>query len=78
MRQNQEGRKASLRWRCLRIGKKRQRSGGLILSTLRASLLDPWPSADAACDAQASRRTILLATGQGETSQPPPVIRIGS
>ncbi len=51
MRPNQEGRKAPLGRRCLRIGKKRQRSGGLIWSTLRASLLDPWSASDDACDA---------------------------
>ena len=78
MRPNQEDRKAPLRRRCRRIGKKWQRRGGLIWSTLRASLLDPWSASDAACDAPASRRSILLATGQGETSQTPPVIRIGS
>ena len=42
MRPNQEDRWAPLRRRCQRIGKKRQRCGGLIWSTLRASLLDPW------------------------------------
>ena len=78
MRPNQEGRKAPLRRRRRRIAKMRQRRGGLIWSTPRASLLDPWSASDAACDALASRRAILLATGQGETSQPPPVIRIGS
>ena len=50
MRPNQEGRKAPLRRRCRRIANKRQRRGGLIWSTLRASLLDPWSASDSACD----------------------------
>ncbi len=52
MRPNQEGRKAPLGRRCRRIGKKRQRRGGLIWSTPRASLLDPWTASDGACDAR--------------------------